>query len=203
MKDRIGRFQLADGGTLLLDEVGEIPLDLQGKLLRVLQEGQIERVGDDETRKVDVRVIAATNRNLVAEVAAGRFRQDLYYRLSVFPIEVVPLRERVDDIPLLAQHFFDQFCGQMNRPATKLSAQSAAQLQRYSWPGNVRELQHVVQRAMIHSPPERPTAFSIIYLCRHRTPVGPAVSSSRCHQAPVAVGEDAYMTQNDLRPNRS
>ena len=114
VRDRIGRFQLADGGTLFLDEVGEIPLELQGKLLRVLQEGQIERVGDDETRSVDVRVIAATNRDLQAEVAAGRFREDLYFRLSVFPIEVVPLRDRPDDIPLIAQRF--AICSaQMNR----------------------------------------------------------------------------------------
>ncbi len=117
VKDRIGRFQLADGGTLFLDEVGEIPLDLQGKLLRVLQEGQIERVGDDETRKVDVRVIAATNRDLEADAATGRFRQDLYFRLSVFPIEALPLRERIEDIPLLAQRFFERYCATWRVPS--------------------------------------------------------------------------------------
>ncbi len=129
MKDRTGRFQLAGGGTLFLDEVGEIPLDLQGKLLRVLQEGHIERVGDDQTRRVDVRVIAATNRDLLGEVAAGRFRQDLYFRLSVFPIEVVPLRERPADIPLLAQHFCSRLCVQMNRPGVQIDRHGLEQLQ--------------------------------------------------------------------------
>ncbi|HEY1603232.1 MAG TPA: sigma 54-interacting transcriptional regulator [Pirellulales bacterium] len=149
LRDRVGRFQLADGGTLFLDEVGDIPLELQGKLLRVLQDGHIERVGADETRCVDVRVIAATNRNLQADVAAGRFRQDLYFRLSVFPIEILPLRERVDDIPLLARHFLERCCAQMRRSQLTLSTQSVAQLARYPWPGNVRELQNVIERAVI------------------------------------------------------
>ncbi|HTQ40068.1 MAG TPA: sigma 54-interacting transcriptional regulator [Pirellulales bacterium] len=150
-KDRVGRFQLANGGTLFLDEVGEIPLESQGKLLRVLQEGQIERVGDDETRRVDVRVIAATNKDLEAEVAAGRFRRDLYFRLSVFPVEVLPLRERAEDIPLLANHFAQQYCKRMNQPVRRLSSESVQQFQQYSWPGNVRELQNVIERAVISS----------------------------------------------------
>ena len=149
LKDRIGRFQLAHQGTLFLDEVGEIPLELQGKLLRVLQEGQLERVGDDQTKRVDVRVIAATNRQLAAEVAAGRFRQDLYYRLSVFPIEVAPLRERREDLAALAEHFLRQSCRQMNRPLLPLTPQHLDELERYGWPGNVRELQNVIQRAVI------------------------------------------------------
>jgi len=149
LKDRTGRFQLANGGTLFLDEVGEIPLELQGKLLRVLQEGQIERVGDDETRRVDVRVIAATNRDLRSEVEAGRFRQDLFFRLSVFPLEVVPLRERREDIPALAELFIERCCRKLHRTAVKLSARDLSWLQQYAWPGNVRELQNVIERAVI------------------------------------------------------
>jgi transcriptional regulator with GAF, ATPase, and Fis domain len=149
LQDRLGRFQLADGGTLLLDEVGEIPLELQSKLLRVLQEGQFERVGQDKTRSVDVRVLAATNRALLAEVEAGRFRRDLYYRLGVFPIEIPPLRERREDIALLASHFLELAARRLGRPAPAWSAEDLWRLQRYPWPGNVRELQHVVERALI------------------------------------------------------
>ncbi len=149
LRDRVGRFQLADGGTLFLDEIGEIPLALQGKLLRVLQEGQFERVGDDRTRKVDVRIIAATNRDLKRDVEAGRFRQDLYYRLSVFPIELPPLRERPEDIGALAAHFLRLACARLKRPEIRLTSQDVAILRRYDWPGNVRELQHVIERAVI------------------------------------------------------
>ncbi len=148
LRDRIGRFELADGGTLFLDEVGEIPLELQGKLLRVLQEGHFERVGDERTRQVDVRLIAATNRDLKQEVQRGRFREDLYFRLNVFPIESVPLRERREDIPLLAQHFLD---GERRdqKPGLRLSQGDVRRLMRYDWPGNVRELQNVIERATI------------------------------------------------------
>ena len=121
IKDRVGRFELADGGTLFLDEIGEIPLDLQSKLLRVLQEGQFERLGDDRTRTVQVRLIAATNRDLLAEAKAGRFRLDLYYRLSVFPIEVPPLRERLEDMRLLAEHFIKQSARRLGVPRPRLS----------------------------------------------------------------------------------
>lgn len=147
--ERIGRFAAADGGTLMLDEVGEIPVALQPKLLRVLQEGQYERVGEDRTRSVDVRVVAATNRDLRAEVEAGRFRQDLYYRLNVFPIEVAPLRTRKTDIPLLARHFVEQAAPRFRREAPPLTQAHVMQLQAYDWPGNVRELQNVVERAVI------------------------------------------------------
>jgi transcriptional regulator with GAF, ATPase, and Fis domain len=151
LRDRAGRFQAADGGTLFLDEVGEIPLDLQGKLLRVLQEGRFERVGDETTRRVDVRVIAATNRDLQQEVASGRFRRDLFYRLSVFPIVLPPLRERADDLPRLATHFLEQAVQRYGRRGLRLSARAIKTLEAYAWPGNVRELQHVIERAVLLS----------------------------------------------------
>ena len=148
-KDRIGRMQLANGGTLFLDEVGEIPMALQGKLLRALQEQEFERVGDDQTTKVDVRIIAATNRELEDEVAAGRFREDLYYRISVFPVELPPLRNRVADIVPLAIHFLDQICTELGRDPLALAKQHAVMLQKQYWPGNVRELRNVIERAVI------------------------------------------------------
>jgi transcriptional regulator with GAF, ATPase, and Fis domain len=149
LRDRIGRFELADGGTLFLDEIGEIPLELQAKLLRVLQEGDLERVGEERTRKVNVRLVAATNRNLRAEAEAGRFRQDLYYRLSVFPVELPPLRKRKEDIPLLADHFLQASARKLGRPKPHLTLAAVQRLQQYDWPGNVRELQHVIERAII------------------------------------------------------
>ena len=151
VKDRIGRFELAHGGTLFLDEIGEVPLELQSKLLRVLQEGQFEKLGEDRTRTVDVRIIAATNRDLEAEVKAGRFRQDLYYRLSVFPIELPPLRDRAEDIPALAQHFLQQSARKLGATVPRLSPAQLKELQSYDWPGNVRELQNVLERAAIRS----------------------------------------------------
>ena len=151
LRDRAGRFQAADGGTLFLDEVGEIPLDLQGKLLRVLQEGRFERVGEETTRRVDVRVIAATNRNLQQAVASGHFRRDLFYRLSVFPIVLPPLRERADDLPRLATHFLEQAAQRYGRRGLRLSARAIKMLEAYAWPGNVRELQHVIERAVLLS----------------------------------------------------
>jgi len=151
LRDRTGRFELAHGGTIFLDEVGEIPLELQAKLLRVLQEGELERVGEERTRKVDVRVVAATNRDLRTEAEAGRFRQDLYYRLGVFPVEIPPLRKRGVDIPLLAEHFLTLACRKLGRSGLRLRATDIQKLQRYDWPGNVRELQHVIERAVIRA----------------------------------------------------
>ena len=151
LRDRPGRFQVANGGTIFLDEIGELPLDLQPKLLRVLQEGQFERVGEDITRKVDVRVIAATNQDLHEEARARRFRQDLFYRLSVFPVELPPLRARKDDIPLLATHFIGQLSKKLGKPAPRLTQEDGARLQRYEWPGNIRELQNAMERAVILS----------------------------------------------------
>jgi transcriptional regulator with GAF, ATPase, and Fis domain len=151
LRDRVGRFELAEGGTLFLDEVGEIPLELQAKLLRVLQEGELERVGEERTRRVNVRLMAATNRDLRAEAEAGRFRQDLFYRLSVFPVEVPALRKRKEDIPLLADHFLETSSRKVGRPIPTLTLAAVQRLQQYDWPGNVRELQHVIERAVITS----------------------------------------------------
>lgn len=155
VSDRAGRFELADGGTLFLDEVGEIPLELQSKLLRVLQEQQFERVGDNRTRAVDVRVIAATNRDLKQAVSDKGFREDLYFRLNVFPIESVALRSRRDDVPLLASHFIQRACEKFNKTAVKPSKADMQRLQAYPWPGNIRELINVIERAVILAQGER------------------------------------------------
>jgi len=149
VKDRAGRFETAEGGTIFLDEVGEIPLDIQSKLLRVLQEKHYERVGDDRTRRADVRIVAATNRDLKNEAAAGRFREDLFYRLNVFPIQVAPLRERHEDIPLLAQHFINLSVKEMGCAKPRLTRAGIIRLQGYDWPGNIRELRNVLERAVI------------------------------------------------------
>ncbi|MCQ4271708.1 sigma 54-interacting transcriptional regulator [Pseudomonas kuykendallii] len=151
LRDRVGRFELADGGTLFLDEIGEIPLELQSKLLRVLQEGQFERVGEERTRRVDVRIVAATNRDLRAEAEAKRFREDLYFRLNVFPIHSPALRERPMDIPQLAAHFLKQVGQRLNMPGRRLRKSDIERLQAYAWPGNIRELQNVIERALITS----------------------------------------------------
>lgn len=149
VKDRAGRFETAEGGTIFLDEVGEIPLDIQNKLLRVLQEKHYERVGDDRTRRADVRIIAATNRDLKQAVATGRFREDLYYRLNVFPLQVPPLRERLDDIPSLAKHFVELSARDLKCAKPRLTRTAVVKLQNYDWPGNVRELRNVIERAVI------------------------------------------------------
>ncbi|MBI2205114.1 MAG: sigma 54-interacting transcriptional regulator [Candidatus Rokubacteria bacterium] len=147
----IGRFELADGGTILLDEIGELPLDLQAKLLRVLQDGEFERVGSARTNKVDVRVVAATNRDLEAAVREGRFRQDLYYRLNVFPIRVPPLRERKEDVSLLAKYFVARYAAKFGKRIDAIPRTAMDALRAYPWPGNVRELENVIERAVILS----------------------------------------------------
>src|SRR6201997_3181703 len=149
IKDRAGRFEAAAGGTLFLDEVGEIPLELQSKLLRVLQEKSYERVGEEKTRRTDVRIVAATNRDLKREVAAGRFREDLYYRFNVFPLRVAPLRERKEDIPLLATYFVDLLVQELDCPKPRLTRAGLETLRAYDWPGNIRELRNVIERAVI------------------------------------------------------
>ena len=187
VRDKPGRFELADGGTLFLDEIGEIPLPMQAKLLRVLQEQEIERVGDTRTRKINVRIIAATNRDLKKEVEAGRFRQDLFYRLSVFPIEVPPLRERRDDIAPLAAHFVKQTARRMNRPLPRVTQATMSQLAAHDWPGNVRELQNAVERAVILSQ-GRPLRFEL--------PEGKA-AAPRASEAPVLA--TLMLTRDELK----
>ncbi|WP_223559773.1 sigma-54-dependent transcriptional regulator [Chryseobacterium lathyri] len=146
---RIGKFEQADGGTIFLDEIGELPLDSQVKLLRVLQEKEIERLGGNKTIKVNVRIVAATNRSLEKEVAEGRFRLDLYYRLNVFPIELPPLRERKEDIELLAHFFLTKYASASRRNITSISAKALDQLHNYNWPGNIRELEHLIERSVL------------------------------------------------------
>ena len=150
-REKPGRFELANEGTLFLDEISEIPLGMQSKLLRVLQEQEIERLGDTRSHKLNVRIIAATNRNLDQEIAAGRFRSDLYYRLGVFIIDIPPLRERREDVPLLAEYFLRHSAERLKRPVPKLTETSVNTLLRYDWPGNVRELQNEIERAIILS----------------------------------------------------
>ncbi len=185
--DRPGRFELADGGTLFLDEVGEIPVALQSKLLRVLQEGEFERVGDDRTRHVDVRIIAATNRELKRETADGRFREDLYYRLSVFPIEIAPLRRRKEDIAVLAGHFVDLASRKMNRTRPRLTQAGILQLQQYDWPGNVRELQNVIERSVITAQHDR-MKFEL-----------PSDRTTTTTQTPSEAPPDAIVTDTEMR----
>ncbi|RFM28356.1 AAA family ATPase [Deminuibacter soli] len=151
LEKRTGKFELANNSTLFLDEIGELPLELQAKLLRVLQEKEFERVGGTQTIKVNVRIIAATNRNLQKEVEAGRFRPDLFYRLNVFPIVLPPLRDRKEDIPELVQHFMERFAKNAGKPIRKISAQALQHLRTYSFPGNVRELEHLIERSVLLS----------------------------------------------------
>jgi transcriptional regulator with GAF, ATPase, and Fis domain len=146
---KLGKFEIAHRGTLFLDEIGELPMSLQAKILRALEERQFERVGGTALVNVDVRLVAATNRGMKAAVAARRFREDLYFRLSVFPITVPPLRERPGDIPILARHFVDRFCRDQNKKSLVLTPETVLHLQAYHWPGNVRELQNCIERAVI------------------------------------------------------
>lgn len=193
LRDRVGRFELADGGTLFLDEVGEIPLELQGKLLRVLQEGHFERVGEERTRAVNVRVIAATNRELKQEVKQGRFREDLYFRLNVFPVETVPLRDRREDIPLLAQHFLSSESKSL-KSNLRLSEGDVRRLMQYDWPGNVRELQNVIERAAILAQNGR---LRIDLPIQHPGTELPAASRRPKHGAPQAIMTDDEMREHE------
>jgi len=162
--DRRGKFELADGGTLFLDEIGDMSLKTQAKVLRVLQEQTLESVGGSTRIRVDVRVIAATNKDLQDEIRAGQFREDLYFRLNVIPISVPPLRERPDDIPLLADHFMAEFASEYGRRLKTLDPGATALLQSYGWPGNVRELRNVIERLMIMVPGETITTSDLSFL---------------------------------------
>jgi transcriptional regulator with GAF, ATPase, and Fis domain len=158
-RDRIGRFEAADGGTLFLDEVGELPLELQGKLLRVLQEGTYERVGEVRSRQANVRVVAATNRDLENEVAAGSFRQDLYYRLAVYPITLPPLRERAEDLAQLVPRLLERICRRLRRAPLSVTTTQLTELQSRPWRGNVRELLNIIERAVISTGRGEPLQF--------------------------------------------
>ncbi len=194
IKDRVGRFELAGQGSLFLDEVAELPLALQTKLLRVLQEKQYERVGEARTRTVDVRLVAATNRDLKREVEQGRFREDLYYRLSVFPIDLPPLRERKQEIQPLALHFLRKAAAKMNVSLPRLTREGLAQLEEYDWPGNIRELENVIERAAILSKTTGRLAFSV-KPGSIRPPARPAAAAARLETPP----KPAILTRDELR----
>jgi formate hydrogenlyase transcriptional activator len=187
---KIGRLELADQGTLFLDEIGDMPLELQPKLLRVLQEREFERLGSARTQRVDVRLVAATHRDLEGMVAGRQFRDDLYYRLNVFPIEVPPLRDRPEDVPLLISHFVHHFARRMGKVIGAIPAQTMEALVKYTWPGNIRELQNLVERAMVLSP------GSVLEVpLRHlRQPAASGPHQSRCRTLADAQREHILAT---------
>jgi len=188
VKDRNGYFQAADNGALFLDEVAEIPITLQSKLLRVIQEGEYQRIGEEKMRNVNVRIISATNRNLQHEIKAGAFREDLFYRLNVFPLEVPPLRARKEDIPLLVDHFMELHAKRLNRTPVKLSPKKIEDLMAYHWPGNIRELQNIIERIMITADPSK-----IIDMLHASAP-----DSDAPKRQPEAA-EPAILTEPELR----
>ena len=179
-KDKKGLIELADGGTLFLDEIGEMPIDLQAKLLRVLENGQFIKLGDTKTSQVDVRIIAATNRDLVNEIANGNFREDLFYRLNVFAIKLPSLRERTEDIPLLAIHFIHEYAEREKRPPVYLNKEAIQLLQQHSWRGNIRELKNIMQRAIILTDNGEISAAGLPYDIQRESKTGP-VSLSLAH----------------------
>ncbi|UYQ94875.1 sigma 54-interacting response regulator [Chitinophaga horti] len=189
LERRIGKFEQAEGGTLFLDEIGEMPVELQVKLLRVLQEKEIERVGGKSTVKINVRFIAATNRNLEKEVAEGRFRLDLYYRLNVFPIVLPPLRERREDIAPLAQYFADKFAAKFNKAAAGISDKMMHELETWHWPGNIRELENVIEQSVILSDGKQPLQL--------RRPLGAAAQTTPTANVPLQTLEEVKMAQRE------
>ena len=192
--DRVGRFELADGATIFLDEVGEIPLQLQGKLLRVLQEQQFERVGESKTRTVDVRVISATNQNLEERVQQQKFREDLYFRLNVFPINSPALRERTDDIPLLVKHFIDKVSLSFNRPQPRVSVAQIQHLTQYDWPGNIRELENVIERQIILAKDNKITFDNLIKKSQIKHDILPHQIDNQC----VSAQEQKTLQRNNI-----
>jgi transcriptional regulator with GAF, ATPase, and Fis domain len=201
---RAGLFESANGGTIFLDEVGDLPLPAQVKLLRVLQEGEIKRVGADDAKIVDVRVVAATNVDLPERIAAGSFRRDLYYRLNVIPVNLPPLRERGDDVMILAQHFVKKLAHKMGRPAKRFSVECIEALRAYAWPGNVRELEHAIERAVVLSrgdellPSDLPIAAgqSARPIVEVRVPAPPSfleLPFPEAKKRAIAEFEDAYV----------
>ncbi len=201
VSNRAGKFELADGGTLFLDEVGELPLAIQAKMLRALQFGEVQRVGSERDLVVDVRVIAATNRDLRVEVEAGRFRSDLYHRLQMYPVHVAPLREREDDTALLAGHFLDRARLRLGTPSIKLSAAALSMLQRYDWPGNARELDHVVTRAALRTfaaTPEGPLWITPDMLDVESSPRSRSLELKASSAAAPSLGS---MTMNEALDN--
>jgi transcriptional regulator with GAF, ATPase, and Fis domain len=197
LHERSGRFQLAHGGTIFLDEVGDLPLDLQPKLLRVLQEGEYERVGDDVTRHVDVRVIAATNRDLAAAVRAGRFREDLYYRLSVFPIDLPPLRMRREDISLLAATFVARLSRKLGVAEPRITPLQYEQLENHDWPGNVRELENLIERAVILSRAGGPNLHVVLSRRTVREPTLSTPASAVASQDEIVPEAEWRRREND------
>jgi transcriptional regulator with GAF, ATPase, and Fis domain len=182
MRDRIGRFELADGGTIFLDEIGTISLAVQAKLLRVLQDREFEPLGAERTQKVDVRVIAATNRDLRQLVSDGKFLEDLFYRLNVIPIGMPPLRERREDIPLLVEHFVKRFAERTGKQIDGVDEKAMLELARYEWPGNVRELENTIERAVVLATTPLLTSRTVWLMSATATPAAAAVPSLKLHQ---------------------
>lgn len=191
--DRMGFFQLADGGTLFLDEIAEIPLELQGKLLRVLQEGEFRRVGEEKNRHTDIRLIAATNKDLKAAIRKRTFRDDLYYRLQVFPLTVPTLKEREEDIPLLVRHFIRIFCRKNGRRVFDVPEAQMNRLRQYDWPGNIRELQNFVERMVITGRPEQALAY--LALCEAASPEAEEAAPELC----ASFGIPKILTEKQMR----
>jgi DNA-binding NtrC family response regulator len=189
---KLGKFVEADGGTLFLDEVGELPLDMQVKLLRVLQEGEVDAVGSRRPTKIDVRIISATNRDLATQVKEGRFREDLYYRLNVFPIEIPSLRERREDLPALVEHFVNRFNAEEGKNIPGVAPETLAMIQAYDWPGNVRQLENAVFRAVVLSdggalkPEDFPQISGLAPVAQHETPAAASVANDVADQ-PVSI----------------